>query len=120
MTRILPTILLLAACTTQPTLPAPGDWRPASLRPGVIASADLVAQCVYYDRRLFDLPREIQAAVILHELCHLRGEVTESGADCCAARLYADLYGVAQATAVAYYWMGRRDEAVEWWLRCAR
>ena len=79
-----------------------------------------MVQCVTYSPALQYYPREIQAAVVLHEVCHLRGHVTEYDADCCAAELYARLYGVGQALEVAYYWMGKRADAVLPWMECAR
>ena len=119
MTRLVAAIALLCACQSPPTLPAPGCWRPGRLRPGVLAEADIVAQCVVYSPGLQYFPREIQAAVVLHEVCHLRGHVTEYDADCCAARLYAMVYGVAAAIEVAEYWRLRRKDAVIPWLRCS-
>ena len=123
MIRLLPLILLAAACT--PTLPAPalqppGEWHEAALPSGVLARADLHTGSIEWDRRLLQHPPAIVAAVILHEVCHLRGHVTEYSADCCAAELFARLYGVESVPGVVLYWHDRSPPRVMPWLECGR
>jgi hypothetical protein len=116
--RFLP-ILLLCACTPL-TLPAPGAWHSADLPPGVLAEADLEAQSVAYSPALLDCPPLVVAAVVLHEVCHLRGHVAESDADCCAADLHARLYGLAATLEVVEWWQDSRRSGVLPWLVCGR
>jgi hypothetical protein len=112
--------LLLAGCASAPTLPAPGEWHPESLPAGVLAEADLVGQTVAYSPALLDAPQLVVAAVVLHEVCHLRGATSEAGADCCAAALFGELYGPAEVPPVVEYWLSHgRPQAAIAWLGCA-
>ena len=117
---LLALLALLVGCSPLPTLPAPGDWHAESLPAGVLAEADLVGQRVAYSPALLDLPPPVVAAVVLHEVCHLRGSVSEAAADCCAAEGYARLYGDAAAAEIAAAWvdLGELERAAAWvWCR---
>lgn len=101
-------------------MPTPGTWHPAQLPPGVLAEADLAEGVVRYSPQLEQCPPLVVAAVVLHEVCHLRGSVTEEDADCCAADLFGRLYGEASATEVIAWWQDHRQRAVVPWMMCGR
>lgn len=90
MTRLLP--LLLCACTPV-SLPPPVVCTVDDLPPGVLAEADIETQTVTVAPGWEDLPDAVQWVVLAHESCHLRGHVSEAGADCCAARAVSSLWG---------------------------
>jgi len=111
--------LLLCSCSTplpEPCLPAPGEWVESALPSGVLARADLSSRVAEWDRRLLEQPHIVVAAVVLHERCHLKGYTSEDAADCCAAKLFVDLYGVDSAPQIVDYWLehDRRQRAIVW------
>lgn len=117
VTRLIPLLALLAACTpptAEPALPPPGLWREAALPSGVLAEADIVLQSVAYDRRLLQCPPLVVAAVVLHEVCHLRGSITETEADCCAATLFVSLYGIDNGCTVAQWYENHGRDSIGW------
>lgn len=112
--------LVCLACSTPPTLPAPGTWREATLPPGVLARTDLLTRTVDYSSTLGKYPPWVVVAVVLHEGCHLRGEWTEAGADCCAARLFVELYGPEHVPEIVEFWLSTSNaERAMLWMACA-
>ena len=89
MTRLIP--LLLVACSPQLTPPV--SCVIDDLPPGVLAEADLETQTVTLAPMWDALPPAVQWVTMAHELCHLRGHVTEASADCCAARAVSGYCG---------------------------
>lgn len=120
MTRLIPSILLLAACSSPrcpaPCLYPPGEWVQAALPSGVLARADLNTRVVEWDRRLLELQPHMIAAVVLHEHCHLRGHVLEATADCCAAQVFRTVYGDEDLALVVDGWLdlGAPQRALVW------
>jgi predicted acyltransferase (DUF342 family) len=83
-----------------------------------VARADIKTLKIEYDKRIFDLPQYMRDAVILHENCHIEGNVTEYEADCCAAKKYVLIYGESKAIEVLQYWIETDLERSYPWFIC--
>lgn len=85
-------------CSSTPTMPPPPlqigsydvQYRRGYLDGPALAGAswehERTAPIIYMDEELEYRSPAVQWFVWAHEVCHLEGETTELGADCCAAR----------------------------------
>lgn len=107
---ILLTLCCLTACTPV-ALPPPVVCTVDDLPPGVLAEADIETQTVTLAPAWLDAPDAVRVFVVAHEVCHLRGQVSEEAADCCAARSMGAMYGAA-AVLDAALWLQIRGRDV--------
>lgn len=97
----------------------PGEWEEGQLPPGVMAESNIESGKITYSLSMRKMPPLVESAIILHEICHIRGRVTEYGADCCAAEVFSKVYGLPLTTAVVVFWQTNRKDAVVPWITCS-